>query len=136
MRSLNGRLAQIEKQIAQLPDPGERAQAEKFKALEEQLFAMSKEERLIWLDRQIIDMSAWPGWLPFLTDWREFLILEGQNVAPSWDRERRQFVHNENSKRWYDLLGRRPAWGGWTGEGLPPELSPDHPDCIFKQYSN
>lgn len=125
MSNLNGRLARIEQQLGQLPDPTNREIAAQLTALQEQLLQMTKEERLVWLDAQLAELT--PGdstddtWREFLSDWKEFLTLKGQNTAARWDDSRAGFVHTELSRRWHELH-QRQGWESWTGEGLPPQL--------------
>lgn len=84
---------------------------------------MSRAERIAfveeWLATTGVDSDDWRA---FLTDWRDFLKLQGTPTWPDFDRETMKAVETPASLRWHELHQAHYRWGGWTGWGLPPEL--------------
>lgn len=127
MRSLNGRLTRLEQAIPPAPE----ADYSKLVELRNLMLSLSKEDKLAWLDAQLFQLEEDSGWCELLTDWKEFLTLKDQNTAADWDRERWCFVDTENSKRWHEL-DQKWGWCGWTGAGVPPQLTPGHRDFLYE----
>lgn len=132
MRNLNGRIARLERAIPPAPEADHSELVAKLTELNEFLLTLGKGEILAWIDAQLSQLEADPGWQGLLTDWREFLTLKGQNTAADWDRERWRPVETENSKRWHELDQKYGWCGRWTGRGVPPQLIPGDSYFLFE----
>lgn len=89
--------------------------------LDQDIGAMSQAERIAFVEEWRAGSDE--ALLDFLTDWRDFLKLQGNPATvPNWNNDRRHFEYTEVSQKWSDIHRRRWQWAGWTGKGLPPEL--------------
>lgn len=90
--------------------------------LDQAIGAMSKAERIAFVESWLAADSITEDWQSYLTDWRDFLKLKGTPTWPDFDRETMCYVPTPESRRWGEILTAHYRWGGWTGWGLPPEL--------------
>lgn len=89
--------------------------------LDREIGVMSRAERISFVEAWL-DITGDDETRDYLTDWRDFLKLQGTPTWPDFDRATMAHVETLESRRWHELHQAHYRWAGWTGWGLPPEL--------------